>query len=269
MRCLPLPILDYFGYLGRFRLRTTMQAMVLQSLLLCRDPETLRVFRRALDDLGIGLEAATGAESALERLERSKFDAVIVDCDDVTAGADVLVAVQQAPSNKRAIVIALINGTTSMRAAFEMGAHFAIDKPVSMERALRALRAAHGFMVAEQRRYFRHPVDTKAYLSFGPVRDLVCRVTNVSNGGMAVVLNEQVSPGMAVDVRLELPGIAEKVELKGEFAWSDGKGNAGVRFIYVPIESKKWLGKWLNERVKEEGPDPVLESPSRQRSVAI
>jgi len=269
MPCLPLPILDYFGYLGRFRLRTTMQAMVLQSLLLCRDPETLRVFRRALDDLGIGLEAATGAESALERLERSKFDAVIVDCDDVTAGADVLVAVQQAPSNKRAIVIALINGTTSMRAAFEMGAHFAIDKPVSMERALRALRAAHGFMVAEQRRYFRHPVDTKACLSFGPVRDLVCRVTNVSDGGMAVVLKEQVSPGTTVDVRLELPGVAEKVELKGEFAWSDGKGNAGVRFIYVPIESKRWLGKWLNDRVKVEGPDPVLESPSRQRSVAI
>jgi CheY-like chemotaxis protein len=241
--------------------------MVLQSLLLCQDPGTQRVFRRALDELSIGLEAITDAESAVELLERNKFDAVVVDCDDVEGGGAVLAAIQQAPSNKRAIIIALINGTTSMRAAFEMGAHFALDKPVSMERALRALRAAHGFMVAEQRRYFRHAVDTTATLTFGAVRGLPCKVTNVSNGGMAIALTEAVSIGWTTDVYLELPGIPERIELKGEFAWSDGKGNAGIRFIYIPMESKKWLGKWLNERVKQEG--PVLEGHSRQRLMAI
>jgi len=171
-----------------------MKAMVLQSLLLCRDPDMLRIFRRALDDLGIGLEVATTAESALDRLNRNKFDAIIVDCDDVAGGTGVLTGIQQAPSNKRALAIAVINGTTSMRAAFEMGAHFALDKPVTLERLQRALRAAHGFMVTEQRRYFRHAVDTKAYLSFGVVKELACKVTNISDGGMAVVLNEQISP---------------------------------------------------------------------------
>jgi len=246
-----------------------MQAMMLQSLLLCRDPDTLRVFRRALDDLGIGLEVATAAESALERLDRNKYDAIIVDCDDVAGGTNVLAGIQQAPSNKRAIAIALINGTTSMRAAFEMGAHFALDKPVTLERVLRSLRAAHGFMITEQRRYFRHPVSTKAYLSFGVVRDLGCNVTNVSDGGMAIALGEHITPGWAVDVRLELPGTSDIVEVKGEFAWSDGKGNAGIRFVYLPIESKRLLGRWLGERVKQAGADPILDNPGRQRSVAI
>jgi len=82
-----------------------MQAMVLQSLILCRDPGTVRVSRRALDDLGIAVEVATTAESALERLDRNKFDAIIVDCDDVAGGAEVLAGVQQSPSNKRAIVV--------------------------------------------------------------------------------------------------------------------------------------------------------------------
>jgi len=246
-----------------------MQVMVLQSLLLCRDPDTLRIFRRALDDLGIGLEVATTAESALERLERNKFDAIIVDCDAVAGGTEVLVGIQQTPSNKRALVIALINGTTSMRAAFEMGAHFALDKPVTLERMQRTLRAAHGFMVTEQRRYFRHAVDTKAYLSFGVVKDLACKVTNISDGGMAVVLTEQISPNWAVEVRCELPGIPEVLEMKGEFAWSDGKGKAGIRFVYIPSESKKWLGKWLGERMKEAGADPAPDKSSRRRPVAI
>ena len=240
--------------------------MVLQSLLLCRDPDMLRIFRRALDDLGIGLDVATTAESALDRLNRNKFDAIIVDCDDVAGGADVLTGIQQAPSNKRALAIAVINGATSMRAAFEMGAHFALDKPVTLERMQRALRAAHGFMVTEQRRYFRHAVDTEAYLSFGVVKELACKVTNISDGGMAVVLNERISPSCAVEVRCQLPGIPDMVEMKGEFAWSDGRGKAGIRFIYIPAESKRLLGKWLVERMKEPSLDRTAENGSRQRS---
>jgi len=240
--------------------------MVLQSLLLCRDPDMLRIFRRALDDLGIGLDVATTAESALDRLNRNKFDAIIVDCDDVAGGADVLTGIQQAPSNKRALAIAVINGATSMRAAFEMGAHFALDKPVTLERMQRALRAAHGFMVTEQRRYFRHAVDTEAYLSFGVVKELACKVTNISDGGMAVVLTEQISPSWAVEVRCQLPGIPDMVEMKGEFAWSDGRGKAGIRFIYIPAESKRLLGKWLVERMKEPSLDRTAENGGRQRS---
>ena len=233
-----------------------MQAMVLQSLLLFRDPGTVRVFRRALDDLGIAVEVATTAESMLDLLDSNKFDAIVVDCDDVAGGTELLTSVQQSPSNKRAIVIAVINGTTNMRAAFEMGAHFALDKPVTLERAVRSLRAAHGFMITEHRRYFRHAVDAQAYLTFGVVKRLACKITNISDGGMAVALSEQISPSWVVEVRFELPGIPHTLEVKGEFAWSDGKGIADIRFVYIPNESKKVLGKWLAERIEnvEAGP---------------
>jgi CheY-like chemotaxis protein len=243
--------------------------MVLKCLLLCRDPDTLRVFRRALDDLGIAVEVAAAATWALELLDTTKYDAILVDCDDVAGGTEVLTGIQQSPSNKRAITIAFINGATSMRAAFEMGAHFALDKPITLERASRALRAARGFMVTEQRRYFRHAVDTRAYLSFGVVKDLACKVTNISGGGMAVVLSEQISPSWVVDVRFELPGISEMLEVKGEFAWSDGEGHAGIRFIYVPIESKKWLGKWVSERIEEVDPGGIPGKTGGRRPLAV
>ena len=118
--------------------------MPLEALLLCRDPETLRVFRRALDELGITVEVATVAESALDRLRKAKFDAVIIDCDDVAGGPEVLTGIQLAPSNKRAIAIAVMNGATNMRAAFEMGAHFAFNLIAvhSLEYVARDLTAA-------------------------------------------------------------------------------------------------------------------------------
>jgi hypothetical protein len=68
---------------------------------------------------------------------------------------------------------------------------------------------------------------------------------------MAVALSEPISPNCTVDVRFDLPGIRETLELKGEFAWSDGKGGAGIRFICVPVDSRRWLGKWLSEQIEE------------------
>ena len=224
--------------------------MLLQALLLCREPQIERTFRRALDDVGISVEVATAADFALQRLATNKFDAVIVDCDNVSGGTEVLAGIQKSASNKRAVAIALTNGGTTMRAAFDMGAHFVLDKPLTLERAARCLRAAQGFMMAEQRRYFRHPVDATADLSFGTVSQLRCKVTNISDGGMAVVVNQQVTPGCTVDVRFSAPGTFEDLEAKGEFAWADGKGNAGIRFVYLAPDSKKSLGKWLTSQIE-------------------
>jgi len=67
---------------------------------------------------------------------------------------------------------------------------------------------------------------------------------------LAVALSEQISPSWVVEVRFELPGVPQTLEVKGEFAWSDGKGIAGIRFIYIPNESKRVLSKWLAERIE-------------------
>jgi len=223
--------------------------MALECLLLCRDPDAQRVFRRALDELGIGIEVSTVAEAALERLETHKFDAVIVDCDGMPCAAAVLNGLQKTPSNKRAIALALINGRTTLHDAFAMGAHFVVEKPLVLDRVLRSLRVAQGLMLTEQRRYFRCPVEAKVFLTFGCVKQLPCTATNVSEGGMAVQLKEQVSPSWVVEVRFDLPGVTAQLEAKGEFAWSDAGGNAGIRFTQVPADSKKLLARWVAEQI--------------------
>ena len=57
--------------------------MNLESLLVCRDAEVVRVLRPTLEKLSIEVEVSAAARSGAEILTSSKFDAVIVDCDDL------------------------------------------------------------------------------------------------------------------------------------------------------------------------------------------
>lgn len=57
--------------------------MTLESLLLSRDSEVLRIIRPTLEKLSIDVEVCQEAKKATEILISEKFDAVIVDCDDL------------------------------------------------------------------------------------------------------------------------------------------------------------------------------------------
>ena len=97
--------------------------MTLKSLLLCSDDKIVRVLRRTLGDLDIGVEHCAHAEAALRHLTRDRYEAIIVDCAGPGA-ADVLRGARTAPCNKRAVAVAILDPETGLRSAFDIGAHF-------------------------------------------------------------------------------------------------------------------------------------------------
>ena len=84
--------------------------MSLQALVLCSDDKIIRVLRRVLSDLEIGVELCTDADSSVRKLTRRRFEAVVVDCNDEDMAAQVLKSVRSAPCNKRSIAVAMIDG---------------------------------------------------------------------------------------------------------------------------------------------------------------
>src|SRR5579863_5436863 len=132
---------------------------MLESLLLSRDADVFRVLRPTLDKLSIDVEVCQEAKKASEILIAEKFDAVIVDCDDLRGGIEVLQSLRATPSNKNSVTFALLNGKkTTTNEAFGMGVNFVLQKPISTLNASRCFHAALSFMERERRRYFRHPV---------------------------------------------------------------------------------------------------------------
>jgi len=229
-------------------------SMPLESLLLSRDLEVIRILKPALEKLSVDVEVCRGVSSGQEILRSEKFDAIIVDCDDLKGALSVFGGLRKSDSNKNSVTFAILNGSTTTQQAFQMGANFVLQKPISALNAKRCLSAAINFMIRERRRYFRHPVEMSGTISFGEGQKLKVMLTNISEGGMAIFFRGSLPKGAVSTVSFKLPGAATPLEPKVQIAWMDESGRAGLRFIDVPKESRVQLDAWLNEQCEKMEP---------------
>lgn len=223
--------------------------MRLESLLFSRDSEVVDILKPTLERLSIHVEICRGSGAASDILASSKFDAVIVDCDDLPGGIDVLNAVRKGKANQSSIAFAILNGSSATtQQAFDLGAKFVLQKPVSAKNATRCFAAALGFMERERRRYFRQPVEMPVTVVFDQGEEMKATTMNVSQGGMALGVTGKLPESRISKVIFTLPGTTLLLDLKAERAWTDGSGRAGVRFLDLGKTSKEQMEKWLAQR---------------------
>jgi|SRR5580704_2345208 CheY-like chemotaxis protein len=232
--------------------------MSLKCLLLCSDDKIVRVLRRVLSDLEIAVEHCTEADSAIRKLTRQRFEAVIVDCNDEKIASLVLRSARSAPCNKRAVAVAVVDGQKALRSAFELGAHFVLYKPVSSERAKASFRAARALMKRERRRNTRIPIQIPVTLVAADDSGQQSTVsTDLSEGGMALQQFRRPKNATRVRVQFTLPGSESKIECAGEFAWENAGRQSGVRFVDLPSAAKELLNAWL----KQHSPEMEIDDP--------
>jgi len=229
--------------------------MNLDSLLISRDAALLGVLRPALEKISVNVQVCAETQPGSEMLARRKFDAVIIDCDELQNGVDLLRTLRQTQSNARSVAFAVVNGKTTTQDAFQSGANFVLQKPLTPLHAARCFNAALNFMVRERRRYFRHPVDMPLRIILPHSPELAATATNVSEGGMAVRVLSKLPKDTQARFGFTLPAANISLELKGEVAWADGTGHVGIRFVEVPQSSQYQLDKWLTDRLQDEMPD--------------
>ena len=231
--------------------------MELKSLLLCSDEKIVRVLRRTLGDLEISVEHCTTSETALRHLTRERYEAIIVDCAGPGAAA-VLRSARMAPCNKRAVAVAILDHGVGLRSAFELGAHFILYKPVSVERAKSSFRAARALMKKERRRNTRIPVQIPVEMSS---RESGARfkvnTTDLGEGGLALSLPRRSKPHGRWQLKFTLPGSARALEVDAEFAWEGSGTQVGLRFQDQSAEVVSALHEWLGRNTPEiEKDDP-------------
>src|SRR5882762_669349 len=170
--------------------------MTLESLLISKDAALLGVLRPTLEKLSVSVEVCSAIQTGTEMLRKRKFDAVIVDCDDLPGGVELLTSLRNTQSNASSVAFAVLNGATTTQEAFKIGANFVLQKPLSPLNATRCFNAALNFMVRERRRYFRQPVKMMVRVLLGG-QELKATSTNISEGGMALTLREALPKGAA------------------------------------------------------------------------
>jgi DNA-binding response OmpR family regulator len=235
--------------------------MTLESLLLSRDAEVFRILRPTLEKLSIQVEICQEAKRASEILISEKFDAVIVDCDDMPGGLEVLQGLRSTPGNRGSVAFAVLNGKrTTTQEVFGMGVNFVLQKPISTLNASRCFHAALGFMERERRRYFRQAVTMPVNVVLGE-KELKATSTNISEGGIAIKLHQALPKNAKPRLQFALPESKLDMDVESELAWADLKGHAGLRFLKVPPSSQELLEKWLDEQVGKELPGSKQKPP--------
>jgi c-di-GMP-binding flagellar brake protein YcgR len=227
--------------------------MNLKSLLLSSDEKTVRILRRVLSDLEIGVEHCTAADDAIRRITRQRFEAIIVDAANIEEAGSVLRGAQAAPVNKRALAIVLVESSVGLKGGFEIGAHFVLHKPFAVERAKASFRAVRALMKRERRVQMRVPVQVP--VECHGTRLYKATTIDLCEGGMAIQFSGRPPKESSLRFCLELPGVKQRLEINGEMAWESNADQAGVRFKNATDEQRYALRQWLNSQLPESEPD--------------
>ena len=228
--------------------------MSLEALIVSRDPDVINVFRNVMESAAINVDESTAVGESLFRLARRRYDAVVVDCDGVPDGADVIEALRKGKSNKSSITFAVVDrGSETSRTISKHGATFVLQKPISTDAVMRSIKASHSLIVREKRRYTRHPVETYAHLQVGSSPELQVNVTDISEGGIAIVVPSNDKVTGEGTMRLIMPEDKNMLQGRVEVMWSRTDGKAGVRFITLTGKSKDELIEWLNSKTDISG----------------
>src|SRR5437588_11593882 len=140
-------------------------------------------------------------------MNRARYEAVLYVCAGRDTAALVLSCARSSPCNRRAVAVAIIDGATALRGAFELGAHFVLYKPMSSERAKTSFRAARALMKRERRRNTRVAVEIPVTFRFNDGASQQHATTiDLGEGGIAVKLPQRPRNSDSMSVHFLLPG---------------------------------------------------------------
>jgi len=221
--------------------------MTLSSMVVSRDWQEISVLECILGGLHIDVAVEGEPQRALARLTKSKVDALIVDCDLNGTGQFFRELQREAP-RASTVPLVIMGATQGRRDMEETGAMFAFEKPISVEQAVHTLSAARNMILDGRLRYHRAGVEVPVTLRGRTQKKAGGHLINLSQGGLQVRVDDGFDVNEASRVSFALPGTDLGVHAQVEVAWSDNRGNVGIRFVKMAAQMKSTLRLWLAQQ---------------------
>ena len=216
-------------------------------MVVSRDWQEVSVLECILGGLHMEVAVEDEPKRALTRLNKSKIDALIVDCD-LNGTVQFLRDLQRDEKRANTVPLVIMGGPESRQNLDSTGALFAFEKPISVEQAVRTLSAARNLILDGRLRYHRAGLDVPVNLSFNSHGCVEANLVNVSQGGLQVHTDAPVDATKSLRVSLELPGARSTLKATAEIAWQDKQGNLGIRFVKLAPRLQRALQLWLAQQ---------------------
>jgi hypothetical protein len=221
--------------------------MTLSSMVVSRDWQEVSVLECILGGLHIDVAIEDQPQRALARLNKSKVDALIVDCD-LNGTSQFLREVQRDRRGASPVPLVIMGGSRSRNNLDATGALFAFEKPISVEQAVRTLSAARNLILDGRLRYHRAGLEIPVSLSGKRREQIEGQLINVSQGGLQIHTDNFRDVPKTMRVAFELPGAKCDLKAQAEIAWQDTRGNVGIRFVKVAPRLQRTLQLWLAQQ---------------------
>jgi hypothetical protein len=220
--------------------------MTLSSMVVSRDWPEVSVLECILGGLHIDVTVENEPRQAMERLSKSKIDALIVDCD-LNGSSQLLHRLQSPQRPPNTVPLVIMGGSQSLNLD-QTGALFAFEKPISVEQAVRTLSAARNMIVDGRLRYHRTGLEVPVSLKCKGQQPKGAQLINLSQGGMQIRTEHFIDADTALQVSFELPGARSGLKAQAEVVWRDKTGNCGMRFVNIPKPQQRTLQLWLAQQ---------------------
>lgn len=227
------------------------------ALLVSPDAEMSGMFAQLFREIGISTQTCIDPSLAPGVLSTSKFEALVLDVDNVNAGVPLIDKVRANTSSKHAIVFAVATQVANRQSALAHGANFAFERPFLLPEIRKALETARSLMLHDRRRYFRCPLQTAVQITRASGEKLRGTTMNISSNGMALVHPSVLHPGEQLTLFLYIAEADLSLNVLGTVVWDDKHGKTGVSFkCDSPAEGKRlaaWLDAQFYGRLKPSG----------------
>ncbi|MBV8053116.1 MAG: PilZ domain-containing protein [Acidobacteriaceae bacterium] len=228
------------------------------ALLVSRDNIASAQIGDLFREHALSVEVSFDISTALDRLSRRKFEAVVID-SSAESQVPVLQRIRASASNRTAVTFALTNDRESTARALTDGFGFVLERPLTPDAISHTLRVAYGMIVRERRRYFRCPVSVPVLFSRKAAAESFGRTVNVSESGMALRTATRLEPGWEGSTRFTLPDLLHEMMADCRVCWSRENGEAGLSFLFLPSNLASELQAWLTEKLEKQLPESVAE----------
>jgi len=237
-------------------------AFVGRVLLVSNDAIAIEQLSESMQRFALLPERCPEVSSALERLNRAKFEAVIVDFRLGSQVGAVMEGVRHSASNKHAVVFTVSDTEVEATGAFKAGSTFVLRRSLSSASIDLSLKAAYGLMIRERRRYFRCPVEVPVAILRAAMQKVHGHSVNISEGGMSITTAAARGPGGPVQLQFTLPGDEFQFVLDSTVCWAKEQ-RIGLQFTSFSLHRTSNLQEWLSRRLEEAIPQSVRDKFSK------
>lgn len=222
-------------------------AAEIRAIIISDDVLTIRLLTALFQEIGVTPQVVTSIEALSKELDRTKYEAFVLDFDSVLSPPTLIHYARSNPANSKALVFAIVSNPVARQQAIAHGANFVFERPILSEDIRIVLGTSCDLLIRERRRYFRCASELPVLLIERKTSvEVQCKTINVSRTGMAVLTPSTWALGTEVDVTLFLQRPAPTIQGRGVVVWDDKHGKSGISFSCLTTKMQADLDLWLD-----------------------